>query len=142
VRGLEERLIRAAGGLLWRPTPQGYEIAVIHRRKYADWTLPKGKLHPGESWAEAALREVGEETGYAAALLGFAGAIAYTTDKGPKVVRFWHMLAGEKTNPPSEDEVDEVAWLPVEAARERLQYPVEQALLDAWGSPGDEDRWD
>jgi 8-oxo-dGTP diphosphatase len=138
----EERLIRAAGGLLWRPTPQGYEIAVIHRRKYADWTLPKGKLHPGESWAEAALREVGEETGYSAALLGFAGAIAYTTDKGPKVVRFWHMLAAQEIGAPNEDEVDEVAWLPVEEALERLQYPVEQALLDAWGSPGDEDRWD
>src|SRR5687768_10182096 len=105
-------LIRAAGGLLWRPTKSGYEIAVIRRRKYQDWTLPKGKLDPGETWEAAALREVQEETGFRAKLLGFAGAVAYTTDKGPKVVRYWHMLPNG--DPCSLDkEVDEIVWLPI-----------------------------
>src|SRR5262249_35139313 len=85
--------IRAAGGLLWRDSSAGPEIVVVHRRRYDDWTLPKGKLEEGESWRDAALREVKEETGYDAKILGFAGAIAYTTDKGPKVVRFWHMTS-------------------------------------------------
>src|SRR3954468_21263130 len=85
------RVTRAAGGLLWRTGPAGYEIAVIRREKYQDWTLPKGKLDPGESWEAAAIREVREETGFKAKLLGFAGAAAYSTDKGPKIVRYWHM---------------------------------------------------
>lgn len=122
---------------MWRRAESGYEIAVIHRSRYDDWTLPKGKLKKRESWQKAALREVKEETGYDSTLLDFAGAIAYLVDDKPKVVRFWHMIADSE--PPSEldDEVAEVAWLTVEAARGRLQYPLEQALLEVWQGPGE-----
>src|SRR5215211_1679816 len=83
--------IRAAGGLLWRQSGKGFEIAVVHRNRYDDWTLPKGKLKECETWQEAALREVQEETGWHATITEFAGAIAYHTEKGEKVVYFWHM---------------------------------------------------
>src|SRR5262245_4080724 len=127
--------IRAAGGLLWRHSSAGSEIAVVHRRRYNDWTLPKGKLKEGESWPDAALREVAEETGYDAKIIGFAGAIAYYTDKGPKVVRFWHMMPLGEPRTQIDDEVGGVVWLPLEAARERVQYPLEQALLEVWQTP-------
>ncbi|HJZ69642.1 MAG TPA: NUDIX hydrolase [Blastocatellia bacterium] len=129
------RSIRAAGALLWRRASSGYEIAVIHRRRYDDWTLPKGKLKKNESWQEAALREVKEETGYDATLLEFAGAIAYLVDDRPKLVRYWHMIAASEPWSELDDEVAEVVWLTVEAARRALQYPLEQALLEVWRSP-------
>ena len=131
----DQEFIKAAGALLWRLAPTGYELAVIHRQRYDDWTLPKGKLEPGESWRDAALREVTEETGYRAEILGFAGAVAYQTDKGPKVVRFWHMKAIAESGLELDDEVFEVVWMTTTLARERLQYPVEQALIEVWDAP-------
>jgi 8-oxo-dGTP diphosphatase len=130
--------IQAAGGLLWRDTPSGRQIAVIRRSRYADWTLPKGKLEPGEAWEEAALREVREETGYRARITGFAGVVAYQVDGRVKVVRFWHMLATPEAPAPALDpEVSGVDWLPVEEALRRLQYPLERALLEASGPGGE-----
>ena len=127
-------IIRAAGGLLWRRGNKGYEIAVILRARYQDWTLPKGKLDPGETWEMAALREVHEETGFKAELLGFAGAVSYATAKGPKVVRYWHMRP-VGTQGKLESEVAELVWLPIEEARERMDYDLERAVLEAWDGP-------
>ena len=60
---------------MWRTGPtRTAELAVIHRPKYDDWSLPKGKLKPGEGFCEAALREVEEETGCRARLLLFVRA--------------------------------------------------------------------
>ena len=133
--------IEAAGGLLWRPAADGYEIAVIFRNRYGDWTLPKGKLKKGESWEAAALREVQEETGFEVTLLAFAGEISYPTDKGPKIVRYWHMAAVGPSTTPIDDEVALVVWLPVEQARGKMDYPDERALLDAWQGPNAQRAW-
>jgi 8-oxo-dGTP diphosphatase len=130
------RPIRAAGGLLWRKKDGNYEIAIIQRPRYDDWSLPKGKLHDGETWLQAAVREVKEETGYTAQPLSFAGAVSYVTANRPKVVCFWHMLAVGEPDSRMEDEVSEVIWLPLEAARDRLEYPLEKALLEIWEAPG------
>src|SRR5690242_62034 len=80
------RLIEAAGGLLWDRAEGPRRIALVHRHRHNDWALPKGKLHKGETWERAALREVEEETGYRVKLVSFAGALAYRTANNDKVV--------------------------------------------------------
>lgn len=132
----EAPLIRAAGGLVWRRHGPLYRLAVVHRPRYDDWSLPKGKIKKGEAWADAALREVREETGAVARLLAFAGALAYHTSRGPKVVRFWHMLAeGALDAPRDAEEISDVVWWTVEEARARLQYEVERALVEVYDGP-------
>ena len=84
-------VILAAGGLVWRDGAGDRELAIVHRPVHRDWTLPKGKLDPGESWQDAALREVLEETGLKCELGVFAGGATYLTSRGPKVVLYWHM---------------------------------------------------
>jgi len=128
-------LITAAGGILWRWLDGEWQVVMIHRCRYDDWSLPKGKLEEGEDWQTAAVREVAEETGYQVQMGGFAGALSYTTERGPKVVRFWHMLAQGEPAQFMEDEVSEVVWLGRSAALERMQYPLERALLEAWLAP-------
>ncbi len=127
--GGARHLIKASGGLLWRTTPRGEELAVIHRARYGDWTLPKGKLQAGEDWAEAALREVKEETGCDAELESFAGTVSYRVDGVPKLVLFWNMTPlGDCEFKPSE-EVREIVWLRPREAIDRLDYPGERALV-------------
>lgn len=124
--------IRAAGGLVWRDPLKRDHLLVIHRPRYDDWTLPKGKLEAGESWHEAALREVKEETGYEVRMLSFAGAVSYLVDDQPKVVCYWHMaLNSGRQAAFDDDEVQEVIWLSREEALERLDYPLEAALLES-----------
>ena len=125
----DANVIEAAGGILWRQTPSGPELAVIHRPYYDDWTLPKGKREPGERWQETALREVEEETGIQARLTSFAGSTAYTVNGVAKVVLFWNMaVEGEDTFKPN-DEVNKMVWLTPSEAIRRLSYPSEQDLL-------------
>ena len=97
-------LIRAAGGVVWRRQ----EVAIIHRSRYGDWTLPKGKVRKGESLRNAALREVEEETGCEASIRDLAGVTRYEVKGVPKVVVFWNMeLAREGPFRPDE-EVDQL----------------------------------
>ena len=123
-------IIRAAGALLWQYRGSDLQIALVHRDRYDDWTLPKGKLKKRETWQQAALREVKEETGYDALILDFAGAVAYEARGKPKIVRYWHMLAQGEPSEKLDSEVDTVLWLPIAKAIEQLQYPLEQSLLE------------
>ncbi|HEY1296844.1 MAG TPA: NUDIX hydrolase [Chloroflexota bacterium] len=125
----EHRPIYAAGGILRRLTEGRPEIVVIHRPRYDDWSLPKGKLKSGEAWEAAALREVSEETGYRATITSFAGPITYHVDGRPKIVLFWNMqVAGDMGSGPSR-EVDAREWLSPAAARARLTYAIEGQLV-------------
>jgi len=122
-------VIFASGGIIPRQTPKGTEILIIHRSRYDDWCLPKGKLKGSESFPEAAIREVKEETGYDTRITGFAGCVDYEVDKKQKVVLFWNMEAvGECSFKPS-DEVLEIRWLSVENAEKTLDYSLEKDLL-------------
>src|SRR6188474_1135913 len=104
-------VILAAGGILSRPSDQGEELLVVHRRRYDDWVLPKGKLRPGESVRAAALREVREETGCTASVNDYVGAIDYLADGAFKVVFFWRMSLVQQDQIQDHEEVAEVAWL-------------------------------
>jgi len=122
-------VIQAAGGLLWRNSGQGREIAIIHRPHRNDWTLPKGKMNPGENWQATALREVWEETGYQVKLDRFAGSVAYTFNGVAKVVLFWHMSIAQKGNFRPNIEVDQLMWLSAAKALKKLDYFGEKVLV-------------
>jgi 8-oxo-dGTP diphosphatase len=124
-------VILAAGGIVWRNAPRGRELAVIHRPRYQDWTLPKGKLNPGERWQKGARREVREETGFELELGEFAGACGYMTRNAPKVVLYWHMeVVGEcRFAPQDRTEVDDIEWLTVPEALRKLTHVRERRML-------------
>lgn len=122
-------MIRAAGAVLWRPGEGGAEVAVVRRGRYDDWTLPKGKAEPDESLAATARREVVEETGWDAALGRWLGRTHYRVHGDEKRVEWWAARAGAEVGGVSPDEVDEVAWLPVDEARERLSWDTDRGIL-------------
>jgi 8-oxo-dGTP pyrophosphatase MutT (NUDIX family) len=131
-------MIRAAGGVVWRNGSEtGIEIAVIHRPRYDDWSIPKGKLAVGESEFEGALREVHEETGYRVRPGRALGNVRYLkTEDGvsrEKVVRYWAMQAIGGAFTPSR-EVDELRWLPVEEALDVLSRPTDRDILARFAS--------
>jgi 8-oxo-dGTP pyrophosphatase MutT (NUDIX family) len=122
--------VRAAGGVVWRRSGDDLEVALIHRPRYDDWSLPKGKLDPGESFEEAALREVEEETGFRCRLGRELGETHYRDRKDrPKVVRYWAMEDCEGEFQPN-DEVDEVRWVGVDEAKSMLSYDFDRELVD------------
>jgi 8-oxo-dGTP diphosphatase len=120
--------VKAAGGVLVRPDGK---VALVHRPKYDDWSLPKGKLDPGESFEQAALREVEEETGLRARLLRELPSTEYNDANGRrKLVRYWEMEPLDGEFAPSK-EVDELRWLPPEEAAALLSYDHDREVLAA-----------
>lgn len=128
--------VRAAGGIVLRRGRHGrWEVLLVHRPRYDDWSLPKGKADPGERDEDTALREVEEETGIRCTLGPAAGRTRYRDSKGrDKVVHYWLM------EPESEaavadgaflpnDEVDEVRWCSVPEATKMLSYTYDRKLL-------------
>jgi 8-oxo-dGTP diphosphatase len=121
--------VRAAGGLITRNGGGRLEVALIHRPKYGDWSLPKGKLEPGESFQEAAVREVEEETGLRCELERELGEATYEDAKGrPKVVRYWLMTPLDGSFTPNR-EVDRLEWVDLDEARRRLSYEFDRDLM-------------
>ena len=103
---------------------------MIHRPKRDDWSLPKGKLEAGESFPQAAVREVLEETGCRARLGDFAGYTLYRVKGRPKLVLFWHMAVEGSHRFRPNDEVDRMEWLPPGEVLARLDHPSERQLVE------------
>ena len=122
--------IRASGGLVFRPAGESFEVLVVHRPRYDDWSLPKGKDDPGETAGQAAVREVEEETGVAARVIVPLAETRYRVPDGQeKAVRFFAMRpVAERTFVPNA-EVDEVRWVPVADCDDLLTYRRDRDLV-------------
>ncbi len=123
--------VKAGGGVIHRQNGERNEFLLVHRPRYDDWTLPKGKLNRREGFLEAALREVREETGVRAVRPVEVGSIGYSTDQGNrKVVRWWLMEDAGEGKFRANKEVDEVAWLKKGKALKRLDYEADRNVLE------------
>lgn len=129
--------VRAAGGAVCREVAGRLEVLLVHRAHYDDWTLPKGKVEEGEDDETCAAREVEEETGLQVHLLEELPSVRWVDRFGrPKVSRYWRMepVPPEARAHP-QHEVDEVAWLPVDEALDRLSYQRDATVLQALVGP-------
>jgi 8-oxo-dGTP diphosphatase len=136
-------VVRAAGGVVTRlGTGDESEVLVVHRPRYDDWSLPKGKAEPGERDEDTALREVEEETGYRCILGPELPMVRYEDRRGrQKQVRFWHMTVSSDLSPGKDeetafvpnDEVDERRWISPTAAATLLSYDADRRLVLSLG---------
>jgi len=122
--------VRAAGGVVWRRRGGAVEVAVVHRPRYDDWSLPKGKLDPGEHPLTAAVREVAEEADVRGVPQVRLAPVRYLMRDGvPKLVEFWSMRAAEAGGFEPGTEVDDVRWLPCDEAAGLVSYPHDVRVL-------------
>ena len=124
-------LVRAAGGVPVRETPDGLQVLLVHRPQYGDWSFPKGKCEPGESDETCAIREVEEETGLVCALEKELPSTSYTDSKDrPKRVRYWRLriVGGELR---FVHEADNARWVSAAEAEALLSYERDLAVLHA-----------
>lgn len=122
-------MIKAAGGLI---VEKG-KIALVHRPRYDDWSLPKGKLDPGETFEAAALREIEEECNLRCELHEELQSDEYNVRKGKKLVRWWRMSVVEDLGFEPDDEVDELRWLPTRDAKAIATYDHDRLLIARHG---------
>ena len=132
-QGADGYEVAAAGGVVIREAGEGVEVVIVHRPRYDDWSLPKGKLEKGESFEQAALREIEEETGLRCRLGAELEPASYTDQKGrSKIVRWYRMDLVDPEHDPAFDpneEVDELRWLAPADAVDLVDYEHDRLLL-------------
>lgn len=126
----KRKQITAAGAVVLRPGPDGgQEVLLVHRPRYRDWSLPKGKINADEYLPGCAVREIREETGARVELGVPLDPISYPVDNGTKKVYYWRASAVKQGRHHPDDEVDEVAWLPIPLAMDAITYHDELPVL-------------
>jgi 8-oxo-dGTP pyrophosphatase MutT (NUDIX family) len=137
VVGKLKATVRASGGIVGRVANDGeVEILLVHRPKYDDWSLPKGKRDPGETDEQCAVREVDEETGLRCRLGAELLATAYTDARGrAKVVRYWAMSVEDARPFEPTDEIDELRWVRVDDVAECLTYDRDVEVVHSYRAP-------
>jgi 8-oxo-(d)GTP phosphatase len=128
----DSKLIRAAGAVAWQPSLEGEpRVLLVHRAKYDDWSLPKGKQEPGESLPLTAVRELDEEGGARLVLGRRLGSVRYHVNGRPKRVHYWAARVSDVDEAAVPNaEVDQVAWLTLTEAKQLASYPRDHGLLD------------
>ena len=128
----ENLIIHAAGAVLWRyGAKKKIEVALIHRPRYDDWSLPKGKRDGSESMIACAYREVMEETGYESIFGPELGEVTYVVDGISKIVKYWSAQASEApSGKPDPHEVDQIEWLSPADARKKLSLDDDRSVID------------
>jgi len=123
--------VKAAGGVIVRGSKKGQKVLLIHRPRYNDWSFPKGKLEPGETFKQAALREVLEETGFSCKLYkpSLPSLTYMDRNNRSKEVRYWLMTVLSGTFEPN-DEVDLIAWVRVDNVTDRLTYIKDRQFFE------------
>ncbi len=138
IQGVDEL---AAGGIVWRQGSPEPEVLLVHRPRYDDWSMPKGKLEPGECLLECARREVWEETGAITRIGRYLGSVNYLKpDSTRKEVHYWAMESDRlEFNPTAE--VDQIRWVGLSSLAEEISYGSERGiterLVDDWNAPAD-----
>ncbi|MCM0677723.1 NUDIX hydrolase [Micromonospora phytophila] len=126
--------IRAAGGVAWRPAGRDVEVCLVHRPRYGDWSLPKGKLEPGEHPLAAAVREVAEESDVQGIPQVRLPSVRYRSEGRPKLVDYWSIRAVADGGFQPDTEVDDVRWLGVDEAIRLVSYPHDAEVLAAFAA--------
>lgn len=127
-----ESRVLAAGALMWKPSRRyGIRVALVHRPRYQDWSLPKGKSAGDESAPQTAAREVAEETGYPAVIGRALTSVSYDVPAGPKTVQYFSAQRLTGSFAPTK-EVDKLEWLPPEHAHEKMTYDFDRAVLETF----------
>jgi 8-oxo-dGTP diphosphatase len=122
--------VLAAGAVLWRPSRKhGVRVAIVHRPRYDDWSLPKGKSTRGETLAMTAAREVTEETGFDLVLGRRVTTVTYPVASALKTVQYFAARVQDGRFRPGK-EVDAIEWVPLRAAKKRLNYTYDRAVID------------
>ena len=124
--------VRAAGGVVWRRESGRIDVVLVYRRRYDDWSFPKGKNVPGESDEDCALREVEEETGLVCTLGAELPSTTYLDRRGrSKLVRYWAMEPTSGAFGP-QAEIDDARWVPVGDAGDLLTYERDRDVLGSF----------
>jgi 8-oxo-dGTP pyrophosphatase MutT (NUDIX family)/phosphohistidine phosphatase SixA len=127
---MPDDVIRAAGVVLLRDSADGPQVLIVHRPVRADWSLPKGKIDPGEHIIAAAIRECDEETGFTPVLGAPLPTQQYSVMSRPKVVNYWSAEVGAEDGFAPDDEIDAIRWVSIAEARDHLTYPADAGLVE------------